>query len=282
MPTWSDAQQPGPSEGATPSRGPRARSTAVAPRALPGSARLHWPDAQPSPALVRELVSCQERLRALASQLLRVEERERTRLALDLHDGLSQILVLAKMKLGSLRKAGDPAHAPAVGEVEHLIDEAHQCVRSITFELHPSTFDDLELEAAGRWLAGNVGARYGVPITVEDDGRSKTLEPEHRTVMLRSVRELLINAAKHARARSIQLRMERQSTTVQLTVDDDGIGMMAAGSPGGGLGLASIRECLSQIGGSTYIESWPARGTRVVLRAPWARNASASRSRVTP
>lgn len=220
--------------------------------------------------LEQQLAEHQERLRVLSEELLQVEERERTRLSMDLHDGLSQTIVLVKMKLGALRKSADLGMVQAVHEIEKLVDQASQTVRSITFELHPLALQDLGFEAATRRLAEHLGLLYGIEIECEDDGQEKDREPQHCAILFRSIRELLINAAKHARAHRILVRLERGEGCTRVTVQDDGIGMKVKAASSESFGLTSIRECLAQVGGSIQIESRPRRGTRICLRVPLA------------
>lgn len=218
-----------------------------------------------------EAADYEQRLRELTEQLLRAEQRERQRLSMDLHDGLSQTIVLVKMKLSALRKSTDPRQAKTVLEIEKLVDQAHLDARTLTSELHAPALREMELVDAVNELAKRVGARYGLEIAVVDDGLAKHVETRAREVLLRSIRELLINAAKHARASRIEIRMERGERSLRVSVEDNGVGMQSqpAESPlGGGFGLTSIRECLRQIDGTLHIDSAPSRGTTVSLWTP--------------
>jgi PAS domain S-box-containing protein len=210
----------------------------------------------------------QERLRGLTAELLIAEESERRRLASDLHDGLSQTIALAKMKLIALldRKHAQ-LHEPLM-EIAALIDQANHSLRSITFELSPPVLHDLGLEPAVDWLVEHIHARYGLDIKLENDGQPKPADEQTRVIMFRAIRELLINAAKHAAAHRVHVCLKRVDNDVQATVDDDGVGMEHNAMVVRGSGLFSIRERLNHVGGSIEIDSLPGRGTSICLRAP--------------
>jgi signal transduction histidine kinase len=219
---------------------------------------------------LQELALAKRRLRALTSELFLTEERERRRLAVDLHDGLSQLIALAQMKLAVLAKAAGPdaGLARSVGEIRAVVEQAHRSVRSMTFQLSPPVLHDIGLEPALEWLAEDMRQRYGLPVRFEDDGREKAADDRLRVVFFRSVRELLINAAKHAAAGHVRVRLAREGDLLCALVEDDGVGMSPDRVRSKGSGLFSIRERLSVLGGSVEIESAPGRGTRIRLRAP--------------
>lgn len=227
----------------------------------------------------RELDRHRDRAHALEQELLSVEERERSRLSMDLHDGLSQTLALLKLKLGALRRPKERALDGAIAELEQLIDHAHRSVRSITFELCPPVLHELGLEAAVQGLARCMGERYGLAVVLEDDGRRKPTDEVARVVLFRSIRELLINAAKHAHARVVRVTLKLGPRCIQIAVEDDGVGIARERLGRGSCGLFSIRERLAHVGGSMRIESAPGRGTKISLCAPLAATQSTTRYR---
>lgn len=210
----------------------------------------------------------QERLRSLMADLLLAEERERRQLAEDLHDGLSQTIALTRMKVSALRAASDGTSSPELDEIADLIDQTDRSARSIGFELSPPILHDLGLEPALNWLIENIQARYGIAVRLEDEGRPLPVEELTRVILFRSVRELLINAAKHAHAREVVLHVERAGDALELTVTDDGIGMDPGLATAKGSGLMSIRERLHHVGGSMQIESTPGGGCSIRLHTP--------------
>jgi len=110
-----------------------------------------------------EIRSNQARLQSLASELSLTEERERRRLATDLHDHIGQALAVSKIKLGVLQKtATSPDIANPLGEVRELIEKMIQDTRSLTFELSLPVLYELGFEAAVEWFAKHIRTQYGL------------------------------------------------------------------------------------------------------------------------
>ncbi len=219
----------------------------------------------------------QARLRSLMAELLLTEEHERRRLAIDLHDGLSQTIALARMKLAALRQSMDGKLCGKLDEIDALIDQTNRDARAVSFELSPPVLHDLGLEPAVQWLVENIETRYGIKTALDDDGEPKPADPDTRVILFRSIRELLINAAKHAKARRVWVRLRRANDQLSATVEDDGVGMDPEAASTWGSGLISIHERLNHVGGSMAIESVPGHGTRVRLCAPIAGAGSSGR-----
>ncbi len=216
----------------------------------------------------REVRLYQERLRSLMADLLLAEEHERRRLAVDLHDGLSQTIALTQIKLSALRLSMGGKLEESLDEIEGLIDQTNRAARSISFELSPPVLHDLGLEPALQWLVESIQTRYGIEIVLEDDGQPKPADEKTRVILFRSIRELLINAAKHARARRVHVRLQRVEERWNAVVEDNGVGMDATAALVKGTGLLSIHERLNHVGGGMRIDSAPGRGTKICIYAP--------------
>jgi len=212
-----------------------------------------------------------EQLRALVSELEAAEDRERRQLARDLHDDLGQTLAAARVRLAGLcGDARDDVRAPAKA-VAALIDQANASTRSLASQLAPEVLYELGLTPALEWLCEEVGRAFGLEVTVHDDGRPKPLSQEARSILYRGVRELVINVAKHARTDNAIVEVERTDDQIVVRVSDAGVGYDPAASaamPRRGLGLASMRERLSFIGGTLEVQSRQGDGTVAVLSAP--------------
>jgi signal transduction histidine kinase len=208
------------------------------------------------------------RLRALMADALLVGERERRQLATDLHDGLSQTIALVKMRLAALRMCVDERLHSSLDGIADLMEEADQSSRAISFELSPLLLHDLGLVPAVEGLVENIQTRYGLPIRMEDDGQAKVASEETRVIVFRAIRELLINAAKHAHANHVIVRMCCAGECLSVVVEDDGAGFPSANSDTAGFGLHRLKECIHLIGGGLRIESCPGRGTAIRLWAP--------------
>lgn len=219
------------------------------------------------------LAEANRRLRALALELLLAEERERHRLAIDLHDAPVQALTLARMKLSAIMEDGGSAVTTRLEELNDFLTSAYNSLRSLTFQLSPPILYDLGLVPALEWLAGDLQNRYHLEVTIEDDGQRKPTDEPARVLLFRCVRELLINVVKHAGAREARIEVRRGGDRLLVSVEDDGVGFDPAGLSGGDpgdvrLGLFSIRERLANIGGLLTIQSGPGRGTCVTMELP--------------
>ncbi|MFA6004185.1 MAG: sensor histidine kinase [Elusimicrobiota bacterium] len=218
------------------------------------------------------LRSQQEQLRSMAAQLSLAEERERRSIAANLHDHIGQTLAMAKIKLAGLaRTATAEPSARGLSELKDLIDESIQYTRSLTFELSSPLLYELGLASAVEALAEQLQDKYGVAIAVESDCPNLPGE-ELKVVLFKAIRELLMNAIKHAHARRIRIILSRTGPALEARVEDDGRGFDAAlaAVPGRscGFGLFSIREGMRHCGGRIDIRSRPGQGTQAVLTAP--------------
>ncbi len=220
----------------------------------------------------------QEKLRSLSSELVLTEERERRRIATELHDRIGQTLAVARIKLGELREAL-PAGTAAenLTDIRQFIEQTIEDTRSLTFELSSPVLYELGLEAALAWLVNQTREKHGLLAEFKDDGQPKPLDDDCRVTAFRAVRELLFNVVKHARAQSATISIRRDDDAVRIVIEDDGIGfdtseldVVVSGSMG--FVLFSIRERLQPLGGRMELHSAPGRGTRVASVLPRARN----------
>jgi PAS domain S-box-containing protein len=213
----------------------------------------------------------QQQLRSMASELSLTEERERRRLATELHDHVGQILALAQIKLGAVRESAGTALAAPMDEIRRLIEQTIQYTRSLTFELSPPILYDLGFEAAVEWLAEMMQEQHGVRIQVQTDKAPKAMDDEIKVLLFQAVRELLVNVIKHAQASQVRVAMNREGRNLHIKVEDNGVGLpfsLDAPLAGRGFGLFSIRERLKYLGGHLEAESEPGQGTRVTLKVP--------------
>jgi len=212
----------------------------------------------------------EEQLRAAVSEATLAEERERRKLAVDLHDGVGQLLALASMKLGALRTSVEIYGLdPEVRELEQIVIEVQRRARSLVFQLSPPTLHDVGLVAAAHSLAEDMQARFGLHVTLEEGGERQKLDEITRITLFRTLSELLVNVAKHGETEDADVRFAWQDRHVEIIIEDSGVGF-DAGAPTSGYGLFSIRERLARLGGDAEIESSPGQGTRIVLTAPIA------------
>lgn len=210
----------------------------------------------------------ESKLRLLARQVQASQEEERTRLARELHDGVSQTLVSTKLlvETGQASGAAEPL-ARALERLESCLDE----VRHISHRLRPALLDTLGLPAALQHLAGEIEEAAGLSVDVQIEGEQRELPPELKTAMFRVAQEALTNAVKHARAAQIELLLSFEAESLRLRIRDDGQGFderAVALHPEQGIGLRNMRERLAALGGRLQISAQPGAGTTLDASLP--------------
>ena len=220
-----------------------------------------------------ELVKSQERLRALASQLNMTEQRERRRLAGDLHDYLAQLLALIRIKLGQVLQRL-PHHLSegraSLTAIDDLLQECLQYARTLMAQLSPSVLQDLGLIPAIHWLAEQM-AQQGLKVEVNVLTEETPSFSEHQADLLfQALRELLTNVVKHARVPTASVTIHKQDRdTWLLTVRDHGLGFdinaVHYQPSGEHFGLFSIQERMEAMSGWCRIDSAVGQGTSVEL-----------------
>lgn len=210
-----------------------------------------------------------EQLRGLALQLTQAEYQEARRIAENLHNELQPLLVAAKLRVQALRKTcGDVE----LVDIQTLLDRAFAVSRALTTEISPPVLQQPDLQPAIEWLADQATEQYGLRVRVTVRGSIPPIPDQLRVLLFQSVRELLLNVAKHADTHCAVVTLDgRTPGVLHATVRDAGIGFdpAAARSPrDSGFGLFSLQERIGWIGGQVAIESAPGRGTAVVVSAP--------------
>ncbi|WP_447598072.1 PAS domain S-box protein [Nitrospira sp. Nam80] len=221
----------------------------------------------------RDLVHSQNRLRKLASDLSVAEERERRRIAGELHDYLAQLLVATRMKLSQGRQARSLAkQADVLSEVDHMLDQSLTYTRTLVAQLSPPVLHEFGLPAALKWL-GEQMPRHGLTVISKIDATPMDLTENQSVLLFQSARELLLNVVKHAAIDQARLQLELKNGDLRLTVADEGQGFDASVSKENAVfknafGLFSIRERMESLGGMVEVTSRPGKGTRVTLIMP--------------
>jgi signal transduction histidine kinase len=217
----------------------------------------------------------QYRLKALASELTLAEEKERRRIAGDLHDHVSQSLALARLRLAAAAKAGSEAKRLSImEEISECLRQAVGETRNVVFDLSSPSMNEIGLVAAtSEWLEEEVQKRHGLKTEFVDECGTVPLDEDVRAILFRSVRELLTNVIKHARASRVLVQLKRKEDSLTIVVEDDGVGfdpeaVLPMAGQKGSFGLFSVQERMTDLGGSLDIESEPGRGCRIVLTAP--------------
>lgn len=215
-----------------------------------------------------------DQLTSLTAELSLAEERERRRIATELHDQVGQTLILSKIKLDSLsRSLASESFGKQTGEISKYLDQSIQDIRSLTFQLSPPLLYEVGFEAAVEWLGEEFEEKYGLHVEFQDDGKKKPLAEEASVALYQMVRELLLNVAKHAKAKSVRISVGKVSGKIKISIADDGSGFdslkgMRRKNKKSGFGLFNIRQRIEYLGGEFLIESEIGSGTRATLLLP--------------
>ena len=218
-----------------------------------------------------ELVQSRARLRELSSFLETVREKERARIARELHDELGQTLTSLKLGLGSIRDQPSRDDAVLRDRIEAMmgvVDAAVVDVRRIASDLRPLMLDELGLAAAIEWLVSSFGARTGIAVELSLSPLGE-IGPQASTAAFRILQECLTNVARHAAATAVCVAVSERNGLLDLSVADDGRGMArAAQSRKKTFGLLGMEERALGLGGLLRVESRAGRGTTVKVRLP--------------
>jgi signal transduction histidine kinase len=221
-----------------------------------------------------DLINHRKRLRALSSELMEAEDRERRQLASDLHDQVGQSLSAVKMYVDGLVASTSAPPLERLQLIASIVDETIQDIRTLTFELSPPILYELGLSAALDWLTEEFQQKYGITITHTCDECTNCNTPATLALIFRTIRELLINVVRHAAAESAEVQVRCTGKGVRLTVKDNGCGMKDPNqkdgeNTNGGFGLFSIRERVINTGGTVVINSSKDTGTAIILTIPF-------------
>ena len=217
----------------------------------------------------------QQRLKAMASQLTIVEEKERSRLAADLHDHVGQTLAFSRIQIAKAKKyASEEKLVSILDEISQSLLKAIQDTKELVFDLSSPLLNELGIRAATHhWLEENVGRKHGIEFELVGAEIRSFLSKDVRSILFRNVRELLANVIRHAQATKVLVSLVDNVTDLKIVVSDNGIGcdVHELKNREGGMkkfGLFSIRERMEDMGGSMEIISEPGKGCRVILFIP--------------
>ena len=204
-------------------------------------------------------------------RMIEAQERERTRIARELHDDIGQRLALLAINLTQLQQegAGSPKLRKRVGELKDQTSEIAADIHTISHRLHSSKLESLGLAAAMRGYCNEFGAQQRVEIDFESRDLPNPLSPDISLCLFRVLQEALHNSAKHSGVRHFEVRSWGTPNEVHLTVNDGGTGFdtgAARASPG--LGLISMEERLKILNGTLSIDSQLKRGTKIHAFVP--------------
>jgi len=209
----------------------------------------------------------------VSRKLVGIQEKERTRIARELHDDINQRLALLAVEIDTLRlnapNSSDELSCQLT-EVYQGINEVSAGVQSIAHQLHSPQLEHLGLVSAMKGLCREFAIRQKVEIEFKNDDIPQRVSSDSSLCLFRILQEALHNAAKHSGARQFEVRLGCASNQLHLTVSDRGAGFdLESAMIKGGLGLTSMHERVRLMGGTILIESKPMDGTTVHARVPF-------------
>ncbi|WP_020653457.1 PAS domain-containing sensor histidine kinase [Massilia niastensis] len=223
------------------------------------------------------LARSHDQLRQLSSALQTIREEERTHIARELHDDLGQLLASLRMDLTLLARS-DPLHDASrrlIQGMEANLLTAITSLRRIATNLRPRALDEGGLYFALQGLRDEFVERHGIAVTLLAEEAELRLDDAASTAVFRIVQEALTNVARHARASSVLLKLDRIDGELLVTIRDDGCGIRAQDmEKAQSLGLVGMRERVWNMGGEITIGSDDAPGTRIDIVLPLAGHAT--------
>jgi len=219
-----------------------------------------------------KLQESSEQLRELSRHLQNVREKERMKIAREIHDELGQQLTGLKMDIAWLMRKtvqDDPVIKAKFDDTLSVIDATVRSIRRIATELRPSIIDDLGLNAAIEWQIAEFRERLDIEVEYENKFDDKNTASDISIGLFRILQESLTNIAKHAGAKKMKIKIEQLDDTIHLFVQDDGIGFdTKQKQTDPTFGLLGIKERAGMMQGQYNITSKPSVGTTIEIKIP--------------
>lgn len=218
-------------------------------------------------------------LQQLSASLLKLQDEERRRIARELHDSTGQTLTALKMNIAVLRQAAESVQREwpkeLLDEVEQLADQALKEIRTTSYLLHPPLLDEAGFASAARWFVEGFSARSNIQVNLEIPPQLDRLPPAIELALFRVMQEGLNNVHRYSGSNRADVKLGLENGGLRLTIRDYGRGIPAevvdsvySGRSDVGVGLAGMRERVSELGGELEIESDGGTCIHVVLPLP--------------
>jgi PAS domain S-box-containing protein len=221
---------------------------------------------------ITERKLAEKALSSVSSRLIEAQERERSRIARELHDDISQRLALLTVELERLRQDSPDLPAEVSSRVGALREQASGIasdVQSMSHDLHSSKLEYLGIVTAMRGFCTEFSEKRNVEVVFAHDEICHNVPQEISLCLFRVLQEALQNAVKHSGVRHFDVELRDTSNEIQLTVRDSGSGFdVEQATKTHGLGLVSMAERVKLLGGQLSIDSQPHRGTTIHARVP--------------
>ncbi len=222
------------------------------------------------------LKKSEQELRLLTARLLSIQEQERRRVARELHDELGQALTVLKIHLVAIEDKLSPAQQVLKANCEQMlsyIDTVIENVRRLSWDLSPSSLEDLGLSSALGYLVDEICRNHNIQTTVAMDGIDHLFSPETQINIYRIFQESLTNVVKHARATQVSVQVKRQDGKVSFMIGDNGRGFdfkraISRKAAQKSLGLTAMNERALMGQGSLQVTSRKGQGTTIKFAIP--------------
>lgn len=215
-------------------------------------------------------IASQKEIRTKA--IIEAEEKERRRIAQDLHDGVGQLLSAAKLNLSNLDSKltqQNDEQKTAMQNALTLVDDSVKEVRAVSHNMMPNTLIKLGLASAIREFITKLGNVPTLKVDLEIVGLDTRLDNQIETVLYRVIQEVVNNIIKHAKASHISMQLIRHQTELNVMIEDNGVGFDTNQLDNfEGIGLKGIQTRIEFLNGSVHFDSSVGRGTTVIIDVP--------------
>jgi signal transduction histidine kinase len=231
--------------------------------------------------LYDRLTGASERYQTLLRHALTAQEQERKRIARELHDETSQAItsltlsLQAIMGMAEMKGIGDKEFLETLKATHSYAVYAGNEIIKLMKELRPTLLDELGMPAAIHRYAKDALQAKGIDVTAEFAGADRRFPPEVEVTLFRVAQGVIGNILEHSGAKNASIKLECNGSECVLRIEDDGIGfdvskLTRVDPSGRGVGVFTMKERVSLVGGNCHIESRPGRGTRVMVKVPVA------------
>jgi signal transduction histidine kinase len=214
----------------------------------------------------------EEALLAMSGRLITAQEEERTRIARELHDDLSQRMAVLQIGLEQFKRGVPEISSQSQQQlltIAQMASEVSSDIHSMSYQLHPARLELLGLVASLKGFCGEFSAQHKINVQFLHSDIPRQIPKDVTLCLYRITQEALQNVAKHSEAAEAEVELLSHSAEIELCISDSGRGFdVESAKRAAGLGLISMRERLRLIGGHLSIESEPSRGTRIRVRVP--------------
>lgn len=213
-------------------------------------------------------------LQRLLSESYRVQEDIQARIAHDMHDGVTQIIIGALYETQAARQAllDDPERASEnLERAQELLTEVETEIRRVIYDMHPPVLDQMGLVVALKRFAATYQSSFGIECQMQIVGKSQRLDRTIEVTIYRIIQAALHNVATHAQAKHVIVHFDFGSAAFQVTIEDDGIGFdpeTVMRLPGEHLGLIGMKERAEGLKADLTVDSAPGKGARIMLHVP--------------